>query len=195
MPTPVFILDGIWGWHPRWEGLRKRLDRDIGPARIWSYDNSGRRSLEFEAAKLVTDLRALGEPFHLVGYSMGGLVVREAIRQAPDLPLARAALLHSPHAGSLAAHVIPHLPACREMRPGSHFLRRLDAHEWNFPTLVTWCAEDLSVVPGRSAAWPRATLTHRSPVPAHIWPVFSRGIHRRIAEFLAAHRLPDSLAA
>ncbi len=184
MSTSTFILDGIWGWHPRWESLRRRLDKHVGPARIWHYDNSGRLSLEDAAACLVRDLAALDTPFHLVGYSMGGLVIREAMRQSPDLPLRRAALLHTPHAGSFAAHLLP-LPACREMRPGSPFLRRLDAAAWTFPTLATWCSADLMVLPGRSARWTRASHHLQSPVPAHAWPVFSPAIHQKVSDFLA----------
>jgi len=181
--TATYILDGIWGGHSRWERLRRSLEAAGGPGHIWRYNNSGLVSLEVLGAQLADMLRATDRPFNLVGYSMGGLVIREAMRQAPDLPLHRTALLHSPHGGSLAACFLP-LPACRDMRPGSPFLRRLDDSQWERPTLVTWCASDLMVFPGRSARWHRATRILRSDIPAHAWPVLSPGIHRSVANFL-----------
>lgn len=179
----VIIIDGILGTHWDLALLRHRLNREVGPSRIWRYDNSGGTSLEKIAARLASDLRATGRPFCLVGFSMGGLVIRETMRQAPDLPLRRAALLHSPHAGSLLAHLSP-LPASREMRPGSAFLRRLDAAEWEWPTLVTYHDADLMVIPGDSARWSKATHIIRSSVPAHAWPLISPSLHRSVAEFL-----------
>ncbi len=163
--STTYILDGIWGWHDRWEPMRRHIEKKVGPCRIWKYNNSGRVSLETVAAELVAELSAQGETFNLVGYSMGGLVARETIRQSPALPLHRAALLHSPHEGSLVAHLLPILPACREMRPGSEFLRRLDAHEWARPTMVTWCAADLMVFPGKSACWKKQAMSWNPASP------------------------------
>ena len=51
-PVQTFILDGIWGIHVRWEGLRSRIDTEIGPCRIWRYNNSGLVSLETLGAEL-----------------------------------------------------------------------------------------------------------------------------------------------
>ena len=179
------ILDGIWGWHSRWEPLRRGIEGKIGPCQIWHYDSSGWVSIETLGARLAADLRALDGPFCAVGYSMGGLIIREALRQDPSLRLKRAVLLHSPHRGSLAAHLLP-LSACRDMRPGSAFLQRLNDAPWEYPTLATWCPADLMVVPGHSARWVRASQVIRSNMPLHEWPVVSGGIHRTVITFLAA---------
>ena len=181
---PTLILDGIWGSHGRWAALANRLTRGVGPARVCRYHNSGLKRIGELGEKLAGELEEIGGPFHIVAYSMGGLVVREALRLRPGLPLRRAAFLHCPHAGSWAALFLP-LPACRDMLPGSAFLRRLDAAEWTHPTLATWCPWDLMVVPGHSAAWKGATRIERIGMPAHAWPVFSPRIHRMVAEFLA----------
>ena len=179
----IIIVDGIWGTHWDLHFLRKHLNREVAPARIWRYDNTGFSSLEKAAAALVTDLQASQRPVCLVGFSMGGLVIREALRQAPDLPLQKAVFLNSPHSGSLVAHLLP-LPACREMRPGSRFLHRLEASPWDYPTMVTWCSGDLMIIPGESARWAKATHTLRFTMPAHLWPLISPNIHRSIADFL-----------
>jgi triacylglycerol lipase len=116
---------------------------------------------------------------------MGGLVIREALRQTPNPKVRKVALLNSPNRGSAAAYLVP-LSACREMRPGSRFLRQLNAAPWNYPTLITWCPYDLMVFPGSSGRWDKATVVLRSDMPLHLWPVFSGEIHRSITAFLAA---------
>ena len=179
----TWILDGIWGSHSRWEPLRRRIEKNVGPCRIWRYDNSGRTPLEAAGAAFRAELLATGGEFNVIGYSMGGLVVRESLRLAHPLPVRRAVFLHCPHVGSLAARAFP-LPACRDMRPGSLFLTRLNQAAWNIPTLATWCALDAVVVPGQSARWQRAQTTIQSPVPAHAWPVISPQIHQAVIRFL-----------
>lgn len=179
----TYILDGIWGSHSRWEILRRRIEKTGGACRIWRYENSGRTSLEVEGGRFREELAGTDGPLNVIGYSMGGLVIREGLRRAPDLPVRRAVFLHCPHNGSLAAHALS-LPACREMRPGSEFLRRLDEARWGIPTLATWCALDAIVVPGHSARWARASVTLQSHVPAHAWPVLSPGIHTAVVRFL-----------
>jgi triacylglycerol lipase len=184
-PSQTLILDGIWGSHSRWERLRSRIAAEVGPCRIWRYDNSGRTSIESLGTALASELQRMNAPVNLVGYSMGGLVIREAFRQSPALKVRRVALLNSPHNGSAAAFFIP-LSACREMRPGSAFLKRLNASPWTHPTLATWCPYDLMVVPGSSARWKEAGTLLRLDIPMHIWPVVSVKIHRLIAAFLAS---------
>jgi len=187
-PTQTLILDGIWGSHSRWERLRSRIAAEVGPCRIWRYDNSGRASIESLGAALSVELQRINAPVNLVGYSMGGLVIREAFRQSPGLKIRRVALLNSPHNGSVAAFLMP-LSACRDMRPGSAFLKRLNSTPWKHPTLATWCPYDLMVVPGSSARWKDASTLLRLDVPMHIWPVVSVKIHQSIAAFLASSQM------
>jgi hypothetical protein len=183
--TQTLIIDGIWGSHRRWERLRTRIAKEVGPCTIWRYDNSGRVSIEALGSVLSSELKRLDGPVNLIGYSMGGLVIREALRQKPELKVRKIALLNSPNHGSAAAFLVP-LSACREMRPGSTFLRQLNAAPWKYPTLVTWCPYDLMVFPGSSGRWEKASVLLRSDVPMHLWPVFSVEIHRSITAFLAS---------
>jgi hypothetical protein len=183
--TQTLIIDGIWGSHRRWERLRSRIDKEVGPCRIWRYDNSGRVSIEALGKALSSELRQLDSPVNLIGYSMGGLVIREALRQSPEINVKKVALLNSPNRGSAAAFFVP-LSACREMRPGSPFLKQLNAAPWTYPTLVTWCPYDLMVFPGSSGRWDKASVLLRSDVPMHLWPVFSVEIHRSISAFLSS---------
>lgn len=178
------IIDGIWGWHTRWQKLGDRIAAEVGPCTIWKYDSSGFTSLETLGSRLVAEIKRNDGPVHLVGFSMGGLIVREAMRQDPSINLRKVVLINSPHSGSLLAWLLP-LRTCIEMRPGSPFLKRLNAAEWNHPTMVTWCPADLMVFPGKSARWHKATHVVKCDVPAHDWPVMSQGIHRSVVKFLA----------
>lgn len=186
----IIIVDGIWGVDWDLGPLCNRL-RGVAPTSIWHYDNTGLSSLEKAGAALAAKLKAVHRPFFLVGFSMGGLVIREAMRQSPGLPLRKAVFLNSPHSGSLLAYLLP-LPVCREMRPNSVFLRRLNASAWNYPTMVTWCSGDLMVIPGESARWTKATCAIHCSVPAHIWPLISPAIQRSVADFLKAEDSPLS---
>lgn len=181
----TLILDGFWGWNSRWENFRNEIDHQVGPCQIWHYDNSGRTSIEQLGARLAEELRKPNAPRNLVGYSLGGIVIREALRQAPEINLDKVALLHSPNYGTLVAYLLP-LPALIEMRPGSAFMKRLDAAPWHTPALATWCPGDLIVVPGSSGRWKKAQQIIRSDVPAHAWPMLSPGIHRAVIRFLLA---------
>ena len=184
--SPItLILDGFFGSHQRWESLCRLLDASGNPSEIWTYSNTGRKSLEELGTQLATHIQSIRHPVHLVGYSMGGLVVREAIRQSPSLPIQKAALLCTPHHGSLTAWTLP-LPAIRQIRPGSAFLKRLNAAPWSLPTLNVWCPADLMVFPGRSAYWEKASHSYCCLIPAHAWPVYSKTIQKKIARFLVS---------
>lgn len=179
------ILDGFFGNHRRWEGLRRRLEKTVGPSEVWTYDNSGRTPLAELGAKLAAAVG--GEPVCLAGYSMGGLVIRAAVLQEPSLDVRRAAILHTPHRGTLTAWMLRR-PGCRDMRPGSPFLRMLEGQSWTIPTLATWCASDLMVIPGHSARWAAATVSKHCLTPAHAWPVVSPGIHSAVCSFFRSAR-------
>lgn len=177
------ILDGWLGNGRRFERLRRCLEREGLAARIWFYDNTGRRRLEDLAGGLVAVLGEVESPVHVVGYSMGGLVVREALRQCPELPVATATFIHVPHAGTQLAHVLP-LPGIRQMCPGHPFLHRLGAQPWTWPTLNIWCPGDLMVLPGWRSRWEGVGRNAVCRVPAHVWPIYSRGWHGAIVRFI-----------
>jgi pimeloyl-ACP methyl ester carboxylesterase len=181
--TPTFILDGIFGRVRRFRGLRDKIRNHVGPCDFWDYENTGRTCLWELGRQLASHLKQVG-PCHLVAYSMGGLVVRSALHQQPDSPVRKVVFLNSPHAGSYLAWMLP-LSAARQMRPGSSFLKELDAGPWDHESLAVWCPGDLMVLPGTSARWPRAGQLRCSRVPAHLWPVYGPDIHRDVVGFLS----------
>jgi pimeloyl-ACP methyl ester carboxylesterase len=67
---------------------------------------SMRAELPAITASLAEHLHSLGAPVHLVGHSLGGLVILETFATHEDLPPGRIVLLGSPVQGSRAARVI-----------------------------------------------------------------------------------------
>lgn len=178
----ILILDGIWGRVERFRKLQQSCQAVLGPCHLWTYDNSGNRDLWECARDLVQTISEAGRPVDLIAYSMGGLVVRAALTLQPDLPVQQVAFLNTPHYGSLAARALP-LVACRQMRPGSAFLREIEAQPWSLPTLAVWTPGDLMVLPGSSARWEQADVHIRCDLPAHLWVIYSSGLHRQIIQF------------
>jgi pimeloyl-ACP methyl ester carboxylesterase len=184
MSSPSLILDGIWGRPRRWEPLRRGLANSVGPAEIFRYDSSGMPRFESLAEKLIARIRAINAPVNLIGFSMGGLVIRTAALLAPDLPIRRAVFLNTPHAGSLLAHLAP-LPGIRQLRPTSDLIQKLKNQPWTVPTLVVWNRFDTAVIPGRNTRWqiPCASETPCT-VPLHVWPIFSSKLREQIVRFV-----------
>jgi pimeloyl-ACP methyl ester carboxylesterase len=60
-------------------------------------------SLDDIARRLAELVRSVEAPVHLIGHSLGGLVVLHMLRQHPELPIRRVVLLGSPSMGSRAA--------------------------------------------------------------------------------------------
>jgi len=184
MRTHSLILDGIWGRPRRWEPLRRALAENVGPAEIFDYDSSGMRRFESLAEKLIARVRTLNQPVNLIGFSMGGLVIRTAALLAPDLPIRCAVFLNTPHAGSLLAHLAP-LPGIRQLRPSSDLMRKLRNQSWTIPTLIVWNRFDTAVIPGYNTRWQIACASETPcGVPLHVWPIFSSKLRDQIVRFV-----------
>jgi triacylglycerol lipase len=185
-PAPVTILvDGIWshGFRMTYYG-EKRLQGRTGRVVVFDYDNSGRVSQRELGRRLADFIRKQNAPVNVIGFSMGGVVIRSALLDQPHLPVKRAVFLNSPHHGSLLAPAMGFLPGVRDLIPNSPLLRELAAAPWQTPTLCVWCPGDLMVIPGSSARWNRAAEEIRCDVPAHIWPLVSQRITDQVVAFL-----------
>lgn len=109
MPTQretVVLLHGLWfgGWILFFLSLRlRRRGFDV---RIFSYRSVG-RDVEENAQALHHYLLRLNRPtVHLVGYSLGGLVIRALFTRFPAQAAGRVVTLGTPHGGSHAAQVL-----------------------------------------------------------------------------------------
>jgi pimeloyl-ACP methyl ester carboxylesterase len=102
----VVLVHGLWMHGSVFLVLKRRLARLGFHVRAFSYP-SVRRHLGHNARALARFVAATpGERVHLVGHSLGGLVVLAMLAQHPDPRVERAVLLGAPCAGSHSASVL-----------------------------------------------------------------------------------------
>lgn len=145
----------VLGWRLRRRGFATSIHRYFA-ARGWIEDHAERleRALERTTAGFT-------RPFHLVGHSMGGLVIRAALaRRGGTMPgLGRVVFLGTPHRGALLAE--RHAPrwwyrwlfgkrAGMQLRPGDAFYARTPPPSVCFGTI----AGGRGRVPGRNRSIP-----------------------------------------
>lgn len=106
----VVLVHGLWlvGWTLK--PLARHLEKLGYATRTESYDSVFRApEANAEAvAQAVRDSNA--KTVHLVGHSLGGLVILSALERHPDLPPGRVVMMGTPLAGSAAARAFSHLP-------------------------------------------------------------------------------------
>lgn len=126
-PIPVVMVHGLWFSGRSLALLGRRLGRPDtlagqGAARVFQAQRFEYGSVSWPAARtldgLATRIRGLAQErvqeraryqaqdlpqVHIVCHSLGGLVVRQLLVQAPELPIGRIVTLGTPHAGSRVA--------------------------------------------------------------------------------------------
>jgi pimeloyl-ACP methyl ester carboxylesterase len=103
MSETVVLLHGIW--MPAWvmSLLARRLRRCGYRTAVFAY-HSLQQALENNAEQLAGFIREQGDAtVHLVGHSLGGLVILQALQKYPGLVAGRIVLLGSPVRGSVVA--------------------------------------------------------------------------------------------
>lgn len=142
--TVVVYVHGLWlnGWEAVL--LRRRLSTSLAcETRSFSYSSVG-ADLSRNARALAEFLRRIpADTLHLVGHSMGGLLILELFEGSPKLPPGRIVLLGSPVQGSRAARNLAGRALGRKMIG-------LTAHQALLPQRERrWCgARDLGVIAG-----------------------------------------------
>jgi hypothetical protein len=144
--TVVVYLHGLWLTGIEGGILRKRLAKDLGAeTHAFSYA-SVTSSMAANAQALgqyLSELRA--ERLHLVGHSLGGLVILKLFESGDwhKLPPGRIVLLGSPLNGSLAARNLARLPL------GRAIMGLAAAEELLVPRAYRWNgARELGVIAG-----------------------------------------------
>ena len=128
--SPVLLVHGYAGTEHMWHPLRAALAAEGFDHVIALRYNTFRADIHRVADWLVEQadrtMTACGAGgVHLVGHSMGGLVIRDAVQSRGLADRTRAAVtLATPHHGSTFARFVPG-PCARQMLPGSRFLRDL----------------------------------------------------------------------
>ena len=164
MRRPVLLIHGFKDDARKMEKLRRHLESHGFHAEAVNLRPSlGQAGMEELAAQVAEFAEERFGPFaamDVVGFSMGGLVARYYVQKLGGADRVRRLItLASPHHGTLLAWCIPN-PGCRQMRPGSAFLRELNAdQEWLQRVEVTsfWTPLDLMILPASSSRLEGAT--------------------------------------
>lgn len=121
---PVLLVHGYAGSESVWTPVRRALgDAGFGHIVSMSYNSFATDPLEVAAAVTRQALQAMhatgNAGVHLVGHSLGGLIVRHAVTNSASLAgsAATAVTIASPHRGAALARIAPGRCA-RIMHPG-----------------------------------------------------------------------------
>jgi pimeloyl-ACP methyl ester carboxylesterase len=127
--------------------LRKRLAEAGFEPSVFRYPST-QGDIAGTAAALSVHMSEFGNgPVHLVGHSLGGLVILESFEAQRELPQGRVVLLGSPVQGSRAARAVA------AWSLGPHLLGRLAAAELTRSTPRAWRAErELGIIAGSRSA-------------------------------------------
>lgn len=174
MKRPVILVPG-WSDEPR---VLRRC-RDFLVEAGWSgrqvlcmgftdrYGSNVDHAGELAAAAARLRAEAAVDRVDVVAHSMGGLALRQYVQDGGADVVRTAIFVGTPHRGTMMAYLAwGH--GGREMRPGSEFLRRLNARP--LPSGVrAHCLRtpiDSRVVPG-SSAWLDGAACHTVRLPTH----------------------------
>ncbi len=191
-PDPVVLVPGFSGqdW-VYWNVFRRRLERDGFPVFTVTFPGLGLQDIPSSGDRLETRIQEIreatgAEEVHLVGHSLGGLVIREVVqKRGVQEPVATCATLGTPHQGTLTSLVAIVRPACRQMIPGCSYLRELNDTPLDVPFVNVYASPDGLVVPYGNARLPGAD-NHRIRLGGHWGLLLRQAAYRPIVDTLTA---------
>ena len=115
MRDAVILVHGLWmgGWIM--QGLRLRLSRRGYAAYTFAYPSMA-QSLDQHAQRLAARIAELPEPvIHLVGHSLGGLVILRCLRNHGERRIGRVVLMGTPVRSCMAGRHLENLAAGKRL--------------------------------------------------------------------------------
>jgi pimeloyl-ACP methyl ester carboxylesterase len=199
---PVLLIHGFCGTQSSWSRVARSLKARGLTFQAISYTTFG-TSVEQLADRLIVEVdrilvRTRADKVHLVGHSLGGVVIAQAIADGRlDGLVDTVVTLGSPFGGSPWANLLPFGEIARALREGSPLLRQLASAP--APDGVRWLAFTATldiVVPG-----PRSVPAHARAETitvggvGHLGMLLSRQVIDRIVDALPACGIVDALSA
>jgi triacylglycerol lipase len=191
---PVLLVHGLAGTKSSWSLVAQTLSARGLTVDAIAYAPLG-TSMERLADQLVAEAQTIlsrtgADKVHLVGHSLGGVVIAQAIADGRlDGLVDTIITLGSPFGGSPWAGLLPFVVIVRALRPGSPLLQRLASAP--VPDGVRWLAVTAAldiIVPGL-----RSVPTHAEVEKitfgnvGHLGLLISRQVIEYIAAALSAH--------
>lgn len=160
--VPIILVHGIFDDSNKFLLLKHKLTKsgytchspDLKP-------NNGKNGLAPLAEQLNSFIKEsvdVDKPFHLLGYSMGGIISRYYLaHHAQNHQCASLTTLATPHHGTKLAYLYPRRSGI-ELRPNSDFLNKLNANKASFHpnTLSIRTPLDGVIIPSESSNLPDA---------------------------------------
>jgi triacylglycerol esterase/lipase EstA (alpha/beta hydrolase family) len=160
-PLPVILVHGYGGTSGSMATIKARLEREGRAVVAVDLPNGGEGDITESARVVAEAVEATGSPtVDLIGFSMGGVVVRSYLEDFGVARVRYVIALASPNHGTdvagLAAFADPGAcsGACAQLAPESEFLEELNDPDETpeGPAFVTvWTEEDQTVTPPESA--------------------------------------------
>ena len=185
--NPVLLVHGLKDNARKMEPMARYLRYQGWDARTItvspSWGQKGLEELAGQVAKYIDAHYPKDQKIDLVGFSMGGLVSRYYLQRLGGLDrVQRFVSISAPNRGSILAWLIPNA-GCRQMRPGSAFLRDLDSDADSLKKIEFtsfWTPFDLTIIPAHSSVMPQAR-NHRTLVLMHPLMVWQKSCMKWVA--------------
>ncbi|GAB4511310.1 MAG: alpha/beta hydrolase [Sulfuricaulis sp.] len=204
-PQAVVLIHGLWFSGYILFVLARRLRRQGFSVHLFSYP-SVRADLNANATKLACFLETLdADAVHLVGHSLGGILIRALFQDHPQRKPGRIVTLGAPHGGSrVAQHLSRHAFWRVMMGKGVAQLLAGESQQWTAPReigaicgtrsfgLGRWLYPGLprpndGLLTVKESAFPAAHEHLALPV-SHTGMLFSHTVARQIGAFLSVGR-------
>jgi pimeloyl-ACP methyl ester carboxylesterase len=160
MTSILVYVHGLWFTGREALLLRRRLAANLAlECRVFSYPSVSASASDNAAAlgRFLSGIRA--DTLHIVGHSLGGVVIAKLFQNPPQLPPGRIVLLGSPLNGSRAGQLVTRLPF------GRSILGRTMAEDVLTPPPRRWSGvRELGVIAG-GLSFGLGRLVGRLPTP------------------------------
>ncbi len=198
--TPVLLVHGYMANKSNWYFVERELRR-AGFDRIHAMNYSAHRA-DVETLAEVCVLRAHevmaatgSDRIHLIGHSLGGLVIRKAVQSVGLVEAASVVTVATPHGGADLARLVRFSghsnTVAQQLRPGSAFLRRMwsESHPMPDTHFVAYYSNLDLLVTGRRAMMLEPALAATNVLMkdhGHLSVMLAPSLARSVAGELAA---------
>lgn len=154
LPYPVILIHGIFDTSAKMKTMAEYLQRKnmqvFCPTLSSHLGNIGIDVLATQLEEYIEQHIPKDSPFHIVGFSMGGIVARQYIQNHEGYKRVKTFIsIGSPHKGSMLAFCF-NRQTCIHLRPNSSLIKQLNEHLEHLQKVecvTLWTPQDMVIVP------------------------------------------------